>query len=75
MDYYDLNSLSKALELLEERYGISSEEFYESHKADGQAVAEIPGFHRHLWASFYQDVRRMNGSEFVASVERTLEHA
>ncbi len=75
MDYYDLASLSKALGLMEERYGLSSDDFYEAHKIDGPAVAEIPGFHRHLWASLYLDVRRMNGSEFVAGVARTLEYA
>lgn len=75
MDYYDLNSLSQALNLLEKRYEISSKEFYESHKIDGPAAAKVPGFHRHLWASFYQDVQRMSGSSFVASVERTLEYA
>lgn len=75
MDYFDLSSLSKSLSLFEERYGISSEDFYESHKIDSPAAAKIPGFHRHLWASLYLDVRRMNGSDFVAGVERTLEHA
>jgi hypothetical protein len=75
MDYYDLSSLSQSLSLFEERYGISSEDFYEGHKIDSPAVKKIPGFHRHLWASFYLDVRRMNGSDFVAGVERTLEYA
>ncbi len=75
MDYYDLSSLSKSLSLFEERYGIPSDEFYESHKVDGPSVAKVPGFHRHLWASLYLDVRRMNGSDFVAGVERTLEYA
>jgi len=75
MDYYDLSSLSKSLSLFEERYGLSSEGFYEAHKTDSPAVAKIPGFHRHLWASLYLDVRRMNGSDFVAGVERTLEYA
>ena len=75
MDYYDLNSLSKALGIFEERYGLSSEEFFESHKSDGPVASKVPGFHRHLWASFYLDVQRMNGSDFVAGVEGTLEYA
>jgi hypothetical protein len=76
MDYYDLNSLSRALGKLEERYGLSSEEFMKAHLTDSPAVAEIPGFSRHIWASFYRDVERIEGSrsrsEFVAGVDKTL---
>jgi hypothetical protein len=77
MDYYDLDSLSRALGKFEERYGLSSEEFVDAHRVDGDAVRIIPGFQRHLWASFYLDIERMRGSghvrsEFVAGVDRAL---
>jgi hypothetical protein len=80
MDYYDLDSLSRALGMLEERYDLSSDQFFDAHCADEPIVDAIPGFHRHLWASFYLDVQRMRGSgpagsEFVAGVGRVLETA
>ncbi len=80
MDHYSLDSLSQALSLFEERYGLSSEKFLAAHRADDPAVDPIPGFHRHLWTSFYLDVQRMRTSDaksadFVTGVERALEAA
>lgn len=73
--FYNADSLSRALAALEERWGISSDEFYEAHRADADAVAPIPGFTRHVWASIYLDVRRLSGGGFVERVERTLQLA
>ena len=78
MDHYDLDSLTRALDMFEERYDLSSDKFFEAHRADGPLVDSVPGFHRHLWASFYLDVQRLRASsptEFVAGVERALEAA
>lgn len=67
MDCYDLDSLSRALGTFEQRYGLSSEDFFRGHRHDGISVREIPGFDRHLWASFYLDVQRMTGSGTMSS--------
>jgi hypothetical protein len=77
MDYYDLDSLSRALGKFEERYGLPSEDFVEAHRDDADAVLQIPGFVRSLWASIFFDVERMRGeakgqSEFVSGVDRAL---
>ena len=53
MDFYDLDSLSRALDTFEQRYGLSSKDFFRGHRHDGATVSEIPGFDRHLWASLY----------------------
>jgi hypothetical protein len=78
MDHYDLDSLSRALGMLEKRYELSSDQFFEAHRVDDPIAEAIPGFHRHLWASFYMDVQRMRGpepigAEFVEGVGRVLE--
>ncbi|MBS1863654.1 MAG: hypothetical protein JSS68_18315 [Actinobacteria bacterium] len=77
MNYYDIDSLSRALGKLEERYGLSSEQFMLAHRCDDPTVAAIPGFARHLWASLFLDVERMQGngpapSAFVDGVDRAL---
>jgi hypothetical protein len=57
----------------EHEYGLSSEAFYAAHLADD--LPDVPRFHRHVWASFYRDRRRLgvraNGS-FTSRAERTL---
>ncbi len=55
---YDVNSLSRALFALEERYGMSSAEFYDAYLA-GSPPEGIPRFYRHAWASFYREARPM----------------
>lgn len=77
MNYYDLDSLSRALGKLEERYGLPSDQFMDAHRVDGAAVRSIPGFVRHLWASLFLDVERMRGdgahdSALVDGVDRAL---
>lgn len=73
--YYDGDSLSRALVSFEERYGLNSDAFYEAYVQDGEAIAHVPGFQRHVWASFYRDARRLTGEDFAESVERVLELA
>jgi hypothetical protein len=77
MNYYDLDSLSRALGKLEERYGLPSSQFMDAHRADAPAVRGIPGFVRHLWASLFLDIERMQGADardsgFVDGVDRAL---
>ncbi len=70
-NYYDANSLGRVLVSFEERYGMSSDAFYEAHLAD-ERLEHVSGFHRHTWASFYRDVLRMRGDGFAAHAERVL---
>ena len=73
--YYDSGSLARALLLLEEQYGLSSEEFYEAYMKDGESISHVSGFDQHLWASFYRELCEADGGEFVADVEQALELA
>jgi hypothetical protein len=68
---YSATSLERVLALLEERYEMSTADFYDAHVA-GETLEHIPWFHRHVWASFYRDVRRMRGDEFAERAEGTL---
>lgn len=68
---YSAASLSRPLAWLERTYGLTSEEFYSAYLAD-EVPARISGFHRHVWASFYRDVRRMGGEAFAEHAERVL---
>lgn len=71
--YYTATSLRRALDAFEERYGMSSPDFYAVYSVyDDTRMAGISGFHRHSWASFYRDWRRLSGEDFAASVEREL---
>lgn len=77
MNEYDLESLSRALGKLEERYGLPSDQFMNDHRADDPRVRGIPGFVRHLWASLFMDVERMKGggapdSGFVHGVDLAI---
>jgi hypothetical protein len=75
--YYDSESLSRALELYEREFHMSSAEFFEAHCLDGETIAHVPHFHRNVWAGLYRDVIRMRegGDRLVAQIERTLEYA
>jgi hypothetical protein len=75
MEYYDADSLSRALGSFEEQYHLSSEAFYEAYLGGSEAITHIPGFHQHVWASFYREVRRLTGEDFVQSVKQTFELA
>jgi hypothetical protein len=69
--YYTAESLEQVLRSFEDRYGLSSSDFYELHLAD-QLPLEVPGFHRHTWASFYRDVQRLSGADFARHAEGVL---
>ena len=69
--YYDASSLEPVLRWFEERYGMSSSEFYSS-RYEPECAERIPGFHRHTWASLYRDVQRLAGQGFAARAERVL---
>jgi hypothetical protein len=71
-NYYNAASLERVLLFFERRYGLSSDEFFEKHLADEPPVERVPGFHRHAWASFYRDFRRLSGRSFAEHAEGVL---
>jgi hypothetical protein len=69
---YNADSLTRALREFEDAYGLPSEEFYAKHLA-GEDLAEIRRFDRHVWASFYEDVVRMEkGDDLMGRVGRSF---
>jgi hypothetical protein len=68
---YNAASLERVLLVLERHYGMSSAEFYAAHEA-GESLEGIPEFDRHVWASFYRDVRRLRREEFAGDAEHLL---
>jgi hypothetical protein len=72
--YYDATDLDRVVTAFERRYHLPSAVFYERH-ASGARLEGIPGFHRHVWASFYRDVLRLRGHDFAATAGRVLELA
>jgi hypothetical protein len=70
--YYDADSLATILRLLEERYGVSSEDFYAAHLADAGLPEGLTGFNRHAWASFYREAQQLSGRSFSEHAERVL---
>ena len=71
---YNTGSLLTTLEYFERTYGMSSQDFYAQLLAD-ELPANIPGFTRHLWASFYREAREDDDGAFAAHVESTLQLA
>jgi hypothetical protein len=57
-NHYDAESLERVLARFEERYALTSRDFYAA-LVDGEELPPMPGFHRHVWASFYRDVERL----------------
>jgi hypothetical protein len=70
--YYDADSIEPVLRWFENRYEISSEEFYEAHVADTPLPDGLEGFHRHCWASFYREAKDLTGRSFAERAERVL---
>jgi hypothetical protein len=70
--YYDADSIEPVLRWFENRYGISSEEFYEAHVAESPLPDGLEGFHRHCWASFYREAKDLTGRSFAERAERVL---
>lgn len=74
--YYGAASLRRALDAFEQRYGMTSAAFYAAYvEYDEAEMKPISGFHRHSWASFYRDWRRLSGDGFAATIERELQMA
>jgi hypothetical protein len=69
--YYSAASLRRVLEDLERAYGMTSPEFYDAYVAD-EVPARVSRFHRHVWASFYRDVRRLEHADFSDSAREVL---
>lgn len=72
---YDAASLRLALAEFERAYGLTSEEFHELYKSGRDLPAELPRFERHVWASFVDDVRRLEGATPIERVRRAFAHA
>ena len=77
--YYGAGDLERSFVAFERRFGMGSEAFIAAYLADDEeALAGIPNFMRHSWASFYLDWKRMrgdDGDDFGANIERQLELA
>lgn len=59
--YYNVDRLRQTLVELEERHEKSSGDFYDAYvDYDESRMEGVSGFHRHAWASFYRDWRRMS---------------
>lgn len=56
--YYSIESLEDELRALEERYGLSSEEFYGIYCADEDSSG-VPGVDGFRWADTYLEVARL----------------
>ena len=68
---YNAAPLERPLAWFERTYELSSEDFYAAYLAD-QVPARISGSHRHVWASFYRDNRRLGGGTFADHAQRVL---
>jgi len=76
--YYNAHALERTLHSLEQRFNLATPEFYEAHQAEGDdspLLREVPRFERHVWASLYAELRRLNGDDFAERAERELELA
>jgi hypothetical protein len=72
---YDAASLERTLRVFEDRYHMSSADFYRAHVENSDTVASMAGAHRQAWAGFYCEWRRMSASGFTERAERELELA
>ena len=72
---YDASTLRHSLAEFERAYGLDSDEFYVAYREGGELPAELPRFDRHVWASFVEDVRRLEGSSPIERVRDTFAHA
>lgn len=70
---YDAASLSRVLRSFEERFGMSSSDFYQRHLDSADVLAGIPGFVRQSWAGFFVEWQRLAPeSSFSDQVAREL---
>ncbi len=68
---YNADSLSRGMREFEIAFGMSSDDFYIRHRED-RDLGHVPRFERHVWASFYEDIRRMRGDTVMDRVSRTF---
>lgn len=57
--YYSIQSLGSELAGLERRYGMPSQTFYYSYRAD-RVPGDVSGFDRVAWASIYEELMRLS---------------
>jgi hypothetical protein len=55
---YSIDSLARDLREFEGRYGMASDDFYETYRTD-EVPADIPGFEGFIWADAYQELCRL----------------
>lgn len=73
--YYNATTLERTLAAYEAHFALSSADFYAEHEAESARVAAIPGFHRHVWASYYREWRELEDCGLPGRVSRELELA
>lgn len=71
---YDADSLRSGLAEFERSYGLSSDEFYRRYTSGRDLPDGLPRFDRHVWASFVEDVRRLDGSTPIERVASSFAH-
>jgi hypothetical protein len=62
--YYTAESLERELRVFEDRYGIGSQEFYETYRTN-EVPPEIPGFEGFVWADTYSELCRLRADSSV----------
>ena len=72
---YNAETLRRALIQFERAYKLDSDEFYALYRGGGELPSELPYFDRHVWASFVEDVRRLEGSTPIERARRAFAHA
>lgn len=56
---YGLYELEGWLASYEHKYGLTSEEFYRLHLLDSVELLKVSRFDRHVWASYYREVKEI----------------
>lgn len=71
---YNTGSLLRSLEVFEREFGMSSDEFFARFRRDDPDL-DVPGFQRHVWASFYREAREGDDGTLAEYVETSLQPA
>ena len=64
--YYTTATLEDALSRYETEYGMTSAEFFEAHRTDGDPVRGIPGYQRSVWSSLWQELQEFDAPDGAA---------
>lgn len=72
---YDADTLRRALGEFERAYRLDSDEFYALYVSGGELPTELPRFDRHVWASFVEDVHRLEAPTPIERARRSFAHA